>query len=359
MIINFAFTLPLVLALLHTPISAQISEDFNDGNDDGWTRLEPIKPFGGLTTFSFPGGNTYRLQAGASPDPGTVGQARIGALRPEATFSSFRISIDVVDTNPVLEQDIGILARITSPGLGTLNSYAATFDTDEGRLYFSKISGEEADARDNIEVPTTPDKDYRLIFHGFQNRFLIEVFEVGDLSTPIASLSNIDEEFGAPYLEGAAGIFASSGPDDGTCDVTYDNFEASSLSDVDQDGLVDDEEFAAFGDLDESGDEDFDHDGQSNAFELLAGTDPSDITSSFRILEVDLVNEVIDEIPVSTTVITFPVSSDRNYLAARSSNLKDWVAAPDATFTDHGDGTGSLTLEGNFASEYLRVTATR
>jgi len=356
---HYGSRLPILLVLSPCFLNAQIKDDFNDGNDQGWSRLEPIKPFGAVTTFSFPGTNTYRLQAGPSPAPATVGQARIGAHRAEASFSSFRISVDLVNRDPSLEQDIGILARVTSPGLGTLNAYAATLDTDEGQFYFSKITNEGAGSTQSIEAPLTPSGDYRLVFHGFQNQFLIEVFDPQDPATPIASLKATDEEFGAPYLEGTCGIFVSSGTAEGSCDATFDDFEASSASDIDQDGLADDEEMRAFGNLDQNGEDDSDHDGQSNAFEILAGTDPFQSASSFKITQITHGHEIIDERSVNTTSLSFPVSSERSYSLQSSDNLQDWTELPSAVFSDHGDGVGSFKFQRESKSQYLRVSVVR
>ncbi len=51
-------------------LSAQVIEDdFNDGDDGGWSRYLPLEAFGAAATFSFPDGNSYRIQSAASPSP--------------------------------------------------------------------------------------------------------------------------------------------------------------------------------------------------------------------------------------------------------------------------------------------------
>ncbi|MEN8679925.1 MAG: hypothetical protein ABF391_07710, partial [Akkermansiaceae bacterium] len=235
----------------------QVSDDFNDGNDIGWTRLNPLAAVGGSANFSFPGGNTYRMQAGASPDPGAVGQGRAGALREDIDFTAFRVSVDIVEAEVSLEQDFGILARVSSPGLGTLNGYSATFDSDEERLYLSRVDAEQPAPLGNVDVPVQEGITYRIVFHGYQEQLLVEVFDVSDLTTPVVSLSGSDET----YASGTTGLFGSSGPPDGTVDVTFDNFAADSNSDVDQDGMSDTVEASFFGNLDQPGDLDFDGDG--------------------------------------------------------------------------------------------------
>jgi len=89
---------------LSSPASlhAQFNDNFDDGNDSGWTRLEPLKPHGGTTAFTFPAGNSYRMTSGASPAPAVLGQSRVGSYRPDTGSSSFRISVDLIDADAAL-----------------------------------------------------------------------------------------------------------------------------------------------------------------------------------------------------------------------------------------------------------------
>jgi hypothetical protein len=43
----------------------QFSDDFNDGNDNGWSHLEPLGSFGSPGVFSFPAGG-IKVLAGLS-----------------------------------------------------------------------------------------------------------------------------------------------------------------------------------------------------------------------------------------------------------------------------------------------------
>src|SRR5580765_2305954 len=62
-------------------LEAQLSDDFNDGNDDGWTRYDPISTggFPAQNQWTFPSGG-YRLQAAATPSA-PLGPGRVGSLR--------------------------------------------------------------------------------------------------------------------------------------------------------------------------------------------------------------------------------------------------------------------------------------
>ncbi len=67
----------LLLILVCQQIAVGQSDDFNDGDDNGWVRYDPF----GTAKFSFPtngnfGGKAYRIQSAASPNasrrPGTL-----------------------------------------------------------------------------------------------------------------------------------------------------------------------------------------------------------------------------------------------------------------------------------------------
>src|SRR5437763_11666895 len=115
--------------LLSLGAQAQVSDNFNAGNDAGWTRYDPLAPFGAPATYSFPNGG-YRIQAPASPDPLTLGPARAGSLRTDQSDASdFGIFFDVVGWDNAANQSFGALGRATSIGLGTTDGYGLTYST--------------------------------------------------------------------------------------------------------------------------------------------------------------------------------------------------------------------------------------
>src|ERR1051326_4396609 len=95
--------------------SAQ-SDDFNDGNDTSpvaWMHYDAINTIFGAgpqDTWTFPNGNSYRLQAIASSDPGTTGPARVSSF-PTNIYSDFYAAVDVVNWDNTYSQAIGLLAR--------------------------------------------------------------------------------------------------------------------------------------------------------------------------------------------------------------------------------------------------------
>src|ERR1041384_1192367 len=86
----------------------------------------PLASFGAGGTWTFPGGNTYRIQAAASPNPGALGPARAASLLPNV-YSNFYVAVDVIDWYDTIRQAFGILARLGSVGLGTTTGYVLTY----------------------------------------------------------------------------------------------------------------------------------------------------------------------------------------------------------------------------------------
>jgi hypothetical protein len=103
------------------------ADDFNDGNDTSpapaWSRYNPL----GGGTWSFPGGNSYRIEAAASPDPGNHGPGRSASIRP-VTYTNFYVAVDIVNWDDSLHQVAGVMARIGNVGPGTTTGYLFSHD---------------------------------------------------------------------------------------------------------------------------------------------------------------------------------------------------------------------------------------
>lgn len=210
--------------------SAQ-SDNFDDGNDNGWTQLSPLSGFGAGGTWSFPGGNSYRIQAPPSPNEDKLGPARAGSYREDATYTDFYVSVDLIDWDAVEDQNIGILARMSQPGLGTLDGYAATCNPFEGKFYVSIILDEATDS--NIldgDLVMNNSEDYRLVFQGDGMDLRFDIFNLTDLLNPIATLETSDPT----YTDGFCGIFSAVDTHDipHSVDVTFDNYVAAAAEPV-------------------------------------------------------------------------------------------------------------------------------
>ena len=333
----------LALSLFLLPIVSygQISDDFNEGDDERWAPLNPLDIFA-VTNYLLDG-ESYYMSSGPSPDPDALGQARIGAMRRDANYSAFRVAVDLAPFDPAIEQDVGLLARITTAGLGTTSGYAATIDTDESRIYIARIDLEQPTILGEADSPLDPEKNYRLVFHGYEGRFLAEVFDVTNLTTPLFFAEGEDDT----YQSGPAGLFGAAGQPDGNINFAFYNYESDDRPDVDQDGMPDPIEATFFGNLDQPGDADFDGDGRDNAQEIEDGTDPTAKDSSVKVISVDASGDRLS--------LQFRTLVGRNYQLETSVDLMNWVVDTEAEFEDEEDGIAKFLTSRGDGRKFVRV----
>ena len=334
-LVSFLFLLPVVSY-------GQISDDFNEDFDEqNWQDLNPLKDF--VDSAYFINDSAYRMISGASPFPDTLGQARIGAMRKDANYSAFRVAVDLAPFDPAIEQDVGVLARITTAGLGTTSGYAATIDTDESRIYIARIDLEQPTILGEADSPLDPEKNYQLVFHGYEGRFLAEVFDVTNLTTPLFFAEGEDDT----YQSGPAGLFGAAGQPDGNINFAFYNYESDDRPDVDQDGMPDPIEATFFGNLDQPGDADFDGDGRDNAQEIEDGTDPTAKDSSVKVISID--------VSVDRLSVEFKTLVGRNYQLETSVDLMNWVVDTEAKFEDEEDAIAKFLTSRGDGRKFVRV----
>lgn len=221
--------LSLLLQLLALPpdLEAQpFVDDFNDGNDTGWSRYDPLGGVAGIpfVHYSFPNG-AYRIQADASPNP-AYGPGRGASLRSSTTYTDFYVAVDVVAWNATLPQAFGLLAHVTNPGLGTTLGYAFTYQEVDHNISIAKITGEDGSDISGTSKPITldPAKSYRFVFIGKGASLEGRVYELPDTRHPIASTGAME----ASYPDGINGllVYDNSSPKNSTGDATFDNYFA-------------------------------------------------------------------------------------------------------------------------------------
>src|SRR5688500_7163386 len=87
-----------------------VSDDFNDGNDDGWTRFDPnlvsLQGIPGQFASFDASGNAYRIQSFSSGFPSSP--SRAFAYRADQAYTDFRVTTDLVGFNANLDQRLGI-----------------------------------------------------------------------------------------------------------------------------------------------------------------------------------------------------------------------------------------------------------
>jgi hypothetical protein len=217
----FAWRALAVFALLSGTAWAQ-TDNFNDGNDTGWTRYSPLAPFGAAATYTFPNG-AYRIRCPVSPDPGLLGPARAGSLRSNNSYSRFSVAVDLVAWDADVDQVSGILTCVSDVGLGTTDGYALDYQHTVGNLQIILVT-DEAPLATLVEkkASLTPGACYRFLFTGAGGDLLGQVFLTNNLTVPLASASTFD----TTYAEGIVGLFGFNVPGTGGFDATFDNFEA-------------------------------------------------------------------------------------------------------------------------------------
>jgi hypothetical protein len=221
------------MAILPGTLLAQ-SDDFEDNNDTGWTRYDPIgshPQLPDIATFTVTGGK-YRIQTAPSPDPGSLGPGRSGSLREDVIYTDFYVQVDLVDWDEALDQSVGIMGRITQTGLGTTDGYAMTYnfggdDIDITRFTDEDPNGGNLSVTGNDSVVLEKGKSYRLVFWGKGPTLGARVYELSDLETPLADITGTD----ATYPSGICGliVYDNTSAANGTTDATFDNYFAAEV----------------------------------------------------------------------------------------------------------------------------------
>jgi len=214
-----------ILLVSQSPLLFAQTDNFDDGNSNGWTEADVLAAVGAAGSFSFPDGNTYRMVGATSPNQAAFGQSRIGALRADVTYTDFYQTIDIVDFDESLDQNIGMLARVKDPGLGTLDGYSFTFNPTDQRMFFTVITDEGGPNLVDKEVPLDPGTPVRLVFQGIGNAFTCKIFDLSDLTTPVVTMETTD----STWTTGASGIFVVADQNEpaNSTDCTFDNYFAA------------------------------------------------------------------------------------------------------------------------------------
>lgn len=213
--------LPALLIILTTAPAGAQSDDFNDGNDAGWSKYEPLKSFGAATSIAVSGG-AYTLSCDPSPNEPQLGPARCGALRPES-YGTFCVMVDIVNWDPAEDTSMGILARLgPNVGLGTTNGYAFTYQGKDGDVQISRVTGEApTDLSGTPDVTLTPGNRYRLVFFGIGSHLEGRIYDLNDLSNPLVTAIGTDDTYSA----GTCGLVVFA--DENTrASATFDNYSA-------------------------------------------------------------------------------------------------------------------------------------
>lgn len=211
-----------LLSLPFSPILAQ-SDDFNDGNDTGWTRYNPLASFGAGGTYAISSG-AYRVQAPPSPNPELLGPSRIGSLFPAASFTRSRTEADIFGWEPTLTQSLGLFARAGDLGLGTTTGYTYNYNVLSGFHQINLVLNEAPSRVVNESAyALDPAHRYRMVFTALDNRFLGQLYSATNNQVPIHSLYGTDDTLAT----GRSGIFAFAINVTHGVDARFDNFSVA------------------------------------------------------------------------------------------------------------------------------------
>jgi len=230
----FAVVVVILLLLGAAPLRAQsVSDDFNDGDTAGWTRLD-LSQVGlpaEIAEYTFPddgnGGLAFRIFANPPPADLGAGPARAFAYRPE-TYGRFRVGVDILDWDNTVDEAYGLIVRGSNLGIGTSGGFVMNFNALDDDLQINSVTGEAPDTIAETPVRLRPGEGpFRWVFTSDGINLLGQVFLRSDLSNPLASVLALDPGL---YPSGNIGLFVfdRNDPDAYTyADATFDNFEAS------------------------------------------------------------------------------------------------------------------------------------
>lgn len=186
-----------------------------------------------------PTNGAMRVIAPTTPDA-LLGPARAGFefLGQPERFSDFEISVDLVDWDDSLSSGFLITARTNGVGgIATLDMYGLGLITNSTGPGMPEVGDAFIINRLDDETPTTlvlesidldPEKQYRLLFSGVGANLNGSLFDLADLSTPLATISAVDDT----YPSGGNGLAVSAAGLDpaewtlpsASADATFDNY---------------------------------------------------------------------------------------------------------------------------------------
>jgi len=216
----------LSLMALAGGLKAQ-SDNFDDGNDAGWTHYDPVGDALGSPrgTWSFTNG-AYRIQSIGAP-PGALGQARVASVRNDVAYTNFYVAVDVVAWNDTLRQSFGLLSRLGNIALGHTVGYAFTYQAISHNIQINRITNElPAAISPAVTVALDTNKMYRMVFDGIGPSLRGRVYELPDVITPIISVTATNDSI---FSSGVAGllVYDNSSTRTNAADTTFDNYLAA------------------------------------------------------------------------------------------------------------------------------------
>jgi hypothetical protein len=223
--------LPLIPWMFASGITRGQTDDFNDGDDSGWTRQDSIGIIigGSFASYSFPDGG-YRISAGNSPAPSQMGPSRAASFRQDVSYNGrLFLSVDLKIVDPFIQQAAGLLAFVQpNPLPGAVFGYSLSFQPLTGDIVLNRIVGEQPFELAYSDLEGVASDSLRLVLVADNGQFSGAVYNLSDLVNPIAKVTASD----SVYTTGTAGLFVFSDTDDATgpVDTVFDNYRANPIT---------------------------------------------------------------------------------------------------------------------------------
>ena len=216
-----------LLFVLSSITSNSQTDDFDDGNDNGWAKVNTLAGQGIPASWGFPNGNSYSI-AMEGHGIEALGPPRAGSFIQDVWYENFYMAVDI-NFDPSIDQNMGVLARAKEPGLATLDGYGAVYnprDADPGgRLYILRIDDEAAIVMAEADIEEAVSENLRIVFRGKGRELKTELYTQEDLLNPIAATEVF--EAGEFFETGLLGVFSASDDVTVPIDVTFDNYIAA------------------------------------------------------------------------------------------------------------------------------------
>ncbi|MCX6927578.1 MAG: hypothetical protein NT154_30875 [Verrucomicrobia bacterium] len=201
-------------------VLARVTDDFNNGNDAGWSLYAPYA----APSVAFPSGG-YRLSGG----PGVGAAVK---YRPDAKAQDFVTSVDIKNWTQV-DQAFGIFSR--GAFVAELTGFAFYFipasgGPDQNILGIVRVDSLTTQPIVALKtgVSLDPAKTYRMVFTGIGPSLTGQLFELtGGAPLLLYTLTGSDASYASGGVNGLV-IFDRTGGT-GSMDVTFDNFNADQL----------------------------------------------------------------------------------------------------------------------------------
>ncbi|MBM3881063.1 MAG: hypothetical protein FJ387_15300 [Verrucomicrobia bacterium] len=225
-VLGWGLGLGLGLCVLPERCAAQ-TDNFDDANDEGWVRYDRT----GTATFTFPEGG-YRIQA-ASVGGAEEQKAQVFSYRAEE-YTDFYAAVDLRGWDNDVRSAIGLFFRgqDVSPGWtsGYVLYWTPAVSGGGNRLFSIYIiyADQPLAAVAATYLTLDPNRTYRMVATGKGDLFEGRMYDLADLTHPIASISGRDALLPSLNLgqRGKCGLFAYS-RNNTTVDVTFDNYVAA------------------------------------------------------------------------------------------------------------------------------------